>query len=75
VTSAEHPDLLADLDRVADLVREMEAIIVVHPADVTPELRAKVEATPHAELRISKWTKPGTALVIHPRLLEDICGR
>jgi hypothetical protein len=60
------------MDEIAVLVREQEALIIVHPADYTTELRKRVETAPRAGLAVSKYVHQGRAVVIHPRLLDDL---
>lgn len=73
--SAASAQILESLREVRDYLRKFETVVVVHPDDLTDELRRAIEATPLATLRESRHIVPGKLLVLHPGLIEDLCGR
>ncbi len=63
-------NLRASFDEIRRYQRENELLVVVHPDDVTDEMRSLVESTPFATLKETRYAKPGSAYVIRPGVIE-----
>lgn len=72
--SAASAQIIESFREVREHLRKHATIVVVHPDDLTDELRQAIEATPLATLRESKHIVPGKLFVLHPGLIEDLCG-
>lgn len=54
------------------MIRESELVIVMHPDDVTDEVREKVAAVPLTTLQESSIIERGKAYVMRPGALEAL---
>lgn len=67
--------LIDSFREIGEFLRKHEMVVVAHPNDLTDEIRREIEATPLTTLRESRYVEPGKLIVIHPGLLENLCGR
>lgn len=70
--TAAQGQLIESFREIREYLRKQEAVVVVHPDDLTGELRRAIEAAPLTELRESKHIAPGKLLVLRPGLIEDL---
>jgi hypothetical protein len=66
--------LIECLERARRMIRDAELEIVMHPDDVTDEVRAEVAAIPLVTLRETRIVAPGTAYMMRPGAMEALRG-
>jgi hypothetical protein len=64
-------EIFESFKKAQEEIRKQEVIVVVHPDDLTDEMRRLIEATPLTALRESRFATPGKLFVIRPGLLLD----
>lgn len=62
--------LRESLDRMHQYVKDNELIVVIHPTDLTDEMRRMIEAAPLVSLHETKHVTPGQMFVVRPGLLD-----